>query len=200
MSDTLRLLTIPGLLVAILDPVTSAAQPGVLEVSAVQAGTKVLIHFSISKGTTCNDTRIERADTSLQFGVIGTIPGVCGDTESDQSYSFTDSLPRQGEENLYRISLAGLEYSDTVSLFVVPSAADLLLIFPNPVGDVLNASRPEPGTATMQIWNALGKLVHSSSINGSYIQLDVSHLGRGTYLLMVGSDGKPAYSSVFAKL
>jgi hypothetical protein len=179
---------------------TLAQSAAIISFTAEQVGEKVLLQFTFSKGHTCSDTRIQRADSSLAFATIGVIPGVCGSSESEESYTFIDSFPIHGEINAYRISLAGLSYSDTLSLEVVPARSGQLLLFPNPTADVIRISLPTMATRTIELWNDQGHLLLATETTEAFLALDLRSYSPGPYLVRAAEQGRTVYSATFIKL
>ena len=173
----------------------------VVAFTADQIGSRVLLAFTFGKGSTCNDTQIQRADTSLQFTTIGRILGVCGSVDREESYTYVDSFPSHGEVNHYRISLAGLGYSDTIALDVVPISDDALLLFPNPADYVLGYSIGvnTSGQHVITITDEQGRLVLEMTNTGYHGSASVAHLQAGAYSVKVRLDDGQLIAS-FIKL
>jgi hypothetical protein len=58
-------------------------------------------------------------------------------------------------------------------------------IYPNPGSGLLTISGLGSAMKTVQIWNSTGKLVHTTIMNASQNQLDLSHLSGGIYFLEI---------------
>ena len=65
------------------------------------------------------------------------------------------------------------------------------LLYPSPASTTLNVKAPSLGYAgaSIQIRDASGRVVHSSSIS-PIASVDVSHLARGAYLVKIISEGE----------
>lgn len=103
-------------------------------VSATLAGEQVNIAFSTLTERNNSFFTVEKSADGNLFREIGIIPSQ-GDSDSEQTYSFTDPLPFRGE-NIYRIRQTDLDgnftFSSTVEATYLPAEMDL---YPNPVGD-----------------------------------------------------------------
>ncbi|MEI8047889.1 MAG: T9SS type A sorting domain-containing protein [Bacteroidota bacterium] len=82
--------------------------------------------------------------------------------------------------------------------------AEGLNVFPNPASDQLTISFVDATSTalTVKIFNQLGKEVYKSSATNSadhsQMQIDISHLNSGTYIVQMIGDGK-IYSKHFVK-
>jgi len=72
-------------------------------------------------------------------------------------------------------------------------------LFPNPAGDQLNISMDGVNRKTqIKVYNLMGKLVMQQESANSLIQLNISKLSAGIYLVNV-NDGKETRSAKFIK-
>jgi hypothetical protein len=75
-----------------------------------------------------------------------------------------------------------------VTVGVNESAAVRILVYPNPVDDVLVVKYPtRSGNTDITIYNMLGMAVYKHAMTSSTQQLDVSHLAAGTYIVQVNN-------------
>ncbi len=63
--------------------------------------------------------------------------------------------------------------------------------YPNPVEDVLNIEYKENITS-VAVYNVLGQMVMERSVNAANVQVNMSTLSAGTYIVKVASDNKTA--------
>lgn len=93
---------------------------------------------------------------------------------------------------------------DTIACSAITSIDDSeiendLLIFPNPASNYLNVETGVRTQSVLNVFNSLGNCVLSRSItNSSTVNLDVSRLSKGVYLMRVSSDDK-SYTGRFVK-
>ncbi|MCS6905946.1 MAG: T9SS type A sorting domain-containing protein [Bacteroidia bacterium] len=57
-------------------------------------------------------------------------------------------------------------------------------VYPNPSKGLVNINLPQPQNATLQLFSNTGELIASYSIDAQSIELDLSHLPKGLYLLL----------------
>ncbi len=134
--------------------------------------------------------RMERSvGNALGFAAIGWVPG-SGDSRETRNYQFTDPNLLPGLTHYYRLRQededGSLHYSKVES--VAPrSAAGLLRLSPNPVGNLLYIGlpgQPEAETMLVSIWDASGRKVLEQRIAADQ-PVDVSGLPAGAYQVQV---------------
>ena len=81
-------------------------------------------------------------------------------------------------------------WSDTLLFNPQPTGIDEveqggIRLRPNPTRDRLTVERPDAGPATLEVFNAKGQKVLSTTTNQATVTLDVSSLSAGSYLLRV---------------
>lgn len=69
-------------------------------------------------------------------------------------------------------------------------AASSVKYYPNPIVDVLNISSGQSSISKVEMYNMLGQMVLSKSINGSLTSLNVSELDGGIYNVKIYSENK----------
>lgn len=62
-------------------------------------------------------------------------------------------------------------------------------LYPNPVKDVVTLSGHDT-IDTVEIYNAIGQLVHRETVNAAEAHISLQHMAAGAYLLLVHSDSK----------
>lgn len=79
---------------------------------------RIIIHWTIKAGRSCNGTGIYRSTDDFNWMLIGSIDGICGNNDEPVSYVFVDESPVFGAWNYYRLEL-GLEgFSGSVSIYL----------------------------------------------------------------------------------
>jgi hypothetical protein len=94
-----------------------------------------------------------------------------------------------------------LSFKNTIYLSTPENSQIGIYIYPNPVSSLLNIEIPGiVNNVSTEVYDILGnlKLNKSSSSNSGIIQIDVSSLPRGTYLLKLNS-GSSKISQRFIK-
>nr|WP_081659308.1 T9SS type A sorting domain-containing protein [Pedobacter glucosidilyticus] len=133
---------------------------------------------------------IERAGADGNFIKIGTV-SASGNSNRIINYQYLDANPLQGV-NYYRLKQIDLDaaflYSEIKSI-TAGIAKENLIVYPNPVEDILNVKIAlEQGISAVRINNLEGKRVFSKQINlsnGSIFNADVSFLKPGIYFIEI---------------
>ncbi|MCB0662391.1 MAG: T9SS type A sorting domain-containing protein [Saprospiraceae bacterium] len=117
-------------------------------------------------------------------------------------YSFADLHPFKGT-NYYRLketSLDGQESFHTVIAVSVNHADDAIKIYPSHPQQALFVNPGKEKIDHLYLVATDGKIVSSQSYNLEEISsLDVSHLAKGTYILVIETQGKKPQSFKFIK-
>jgi lysophospholipase L1-like esterase len=64
-----------------------------------------------------------------------------------------------------------------------------LLIYPNPVSDMVTLSYPKNKIATLELYNNIGQLIRKQEINNASTNLSLENLTKGIYIIRIISDG-----------
>lgn len=83
----------------------------------------------------------------------------------------------------------GVNFTTTGVLALDDHEINDLILYPNPVKDVVTLSSVEL-IESVGIHNAIGQLVYSASFNSNEVNLSLQNLSSGTYLLVVSSGNK----------
>lgn len=149
-------------------------------VKAYQQGTGVKVLWTSLSEINVGRYEIQRSSDAANFKTVGTI-ATTSNAAKQVDYSFLDARPANGS-NYYRIKAIDLDgketYTATVLVIIKGNAA--LIIYPNPVKDVLNIQLP--GKAALSLINQHGDVVISKTIENSG-SINVSHLPAGIYYL-----------------
>jgi hypothetical protein len=151
-----------------------------------------LISFTTASEINNAGFDIEQSSDGIDFQKIGWVEGN-GSTTEEKHYTFIDTKPSLGI-NYYRLRQVDydgrFEYSKIVSLMM---NSDDVIIFPNPVTDILNVQNAASGSYLIK--SVLGTIISQGELNAGG-QIDISHLPSGTYLFYPES-GRPL---IFNKL
>ena len=181
--DTRMTLFLRVLMLFLFTPLLSRSQV-VDGFYALQSGNRVVLHFTMKQGNTCNGIDILHSTDSLNYSIVGSIEGVCGSASFDIPYSYIDESPRINAINYYRLDLKQLGYSDIVSLHVYDHSKRLQL-FPNPATEVVRCYSSEgiSGSAAITVSGIDGKVHMQSVQTENPFDLDISFLSQGSYIL-----------------
>lgn len=96
---------------------------------------------------------------------------------------------------------------DKQKLFLVKKSSSALekiatndiLLFPNPVNDVLKIKHENTKNGTVEIYNMQGICIKKQAVSDTESKIDVSSIQSGSYILNFVENGKTIYSSMFLK-
>lgn len=146
---------------------------------------EVYLSWTISRGSNCNGIGIERSTDNSMFEEIGYIPGICGNANFAQPFSFIDPAPAGNYVNYYRLKLGLQGYSDTTSIEFLKITDQGFRIYPNPATDqtevVFQNQRSE--THELEIFSLTGRLVHRITTIQNTIPIDTHSFSPGYYLI-----------------
>ena len=166
--------------------------------SGFQQGSSVQLLITISGGNTCQGIEIERAEDSIHFYAVGSIAGICGSNEKDESYTFTDYSPLQNQKNYYRLLLGQLGYSPVtvVSFF---NFEDGMLLFPNPAIENTILYFPNESNETLEInlYDAAGRLAFTTSTRNSSVTIQTGNYDGGLYHVIIRQNGSILFRTKF---
>lgn len=162
--------------------------------SGFQSGTYIQLSFTISGGNTCQGIEIQRSADSIHFITIGSIAGICGSIEKDESYFFDDILPIANQLNYYRLLLGQLGYSTTIA---VPyyQFDDGILLFPNPTLDqaTLYYRNEKNELFDISIFDASGRPHMQFTTRDTSVPIETKSLPAGIYFVTVQQSGTIRY-------
>jgi hypothetical protein len=171
--------------------------------SVFTASTSVGIRFTVTKGPQCSGYTILHSTDSLNFIQIYNYPGVCGDMNSNQDYSYTHTNPAINQVNYYKIDLFPIEVSSVQRIYVSDHPIPTILLYPNPVVniyDILNIKIYNVSNVRLvgAIYNQFGKPVKTLDLT---TQVDLSSayindLENGMYVMWL-NDGTNVFSAKF---
>jgi len=128
---------------------------------------------------------LERSQDLRNWEVIALVDGK-GTSFESTNYNHTDNKPNQGA-NYYRIKQidfnGNMAYSKTL---LIEFSIGEILVFPNPVREVLTISLAQKSAGTLIVYNLQGQLILSEAIdNAQKVELDLAALQTGIYLLSI---------------
>ena len=136
--------------------------------------------------------------------IIGEITNITGATAADYiSVQFTPPSTGTYKINfrVYTISTQGLLYLDNIQveetgvMSIKENTLDGLILYPNPVKDILTLDSAEP-LDKIEVFNSLGQLVLSENPGTAKTTINLEGQPTGVYLLTVQSDNKAKTSRV----
>jgi hypothetical protein len=158
-------------------------------------GNDIRLDFTISKGITCNEYQVLKSYDSTNFNILYDYSGVCGNTNSDQSFSYTDAGVQKNTYLYYKILIPPFDYSKMVRMFVDQknTKKNLLYTYPQPVVDLVTIylENENYDDYTLRIMDCNGTMRRELKLNAyKYITTNVSDLEHGLYcILLIDSGG-----------
>ncbi len=156
--------------------------PIVKDFFAEQRNETVYLQWTIKEGQTCNDIYIERSANNINFERIGLISGVCGSSDADVIYSYTDSIPIPNQINYYRLEIGTQGFTTVLSINTHVTGQKPFRILGNPVKAKLKIIFDSEGLKTLNIFDISGDKVMRKKFSGKGISIDTRELPSGVYL------------------
>ncbi|RYY55080.1 MAG: T9SS type A sorting domain-containing protein [Chitinophagaceae bacterium] len=163
-----------------------------LSYDLIMAGTnKVLLTWETSSEDNNSHFEVERSTDGRNYQSVGRVEGK-GSRDLGANYSFTDQLPGS-EITYYRLKqfdLDGRFKELGVKSVKAQGSSTAPSVYPNPVqGSTLtllagNAALPAPYSIT----DLQGRVIRTGLVQQSRQELNVESLGRGTYLIRLGTE------------
>ena len=171
-----------------LNGIDLATSPLPVEIISFDATTKesqVLLNWSTASELNNNYFEMEWSNDGRSFEPIGMIRGN-GTTSEVNHYQFLHNKPAAGV-NYYRLKQVDFdgqfEFSSTKTAKI--ERVDLVSIFPSTADQEINILKPE-GNSEVVIYHINGQMVQTiSNDSSSLLTLDIGHLPRGQYIVMV---------------
>ncbi|MEI9943355.1 MAG: SBBP repeat-containing protein [Chitinophagaceae bacterium] len=132
---------------------------------------------------------IEHSSDGIHYMSIGTV-AAAGNSSTTLQYNFTDNNPLAGA-NFYRLKVVDIDGTFSYSEIRVLNfnGTKTILIYPNPARERLTITGAETGME-LRLLNAAGQELSSFIITGNTIQLDISKLRTGCYIVQAVEDNR----------
>lgn len=170
----------------------------ITDFTALLQNESVVINWYATYETNFKEFEIERSTNGTDFLKIGTVQG-----KNLANYSFTDQNLPQATVVYYRLKMVDIdgkfEYSKIVPVKLNNSLKNNILIYPNPVKNVLKIQLKSvlAENSQLQIVDLTGRTVMQSTLKNrsNVITEDVSKLPAGRYILRILSSAEVINSS-----
>jgi len=168
----------------------------------------ILLHWTTATETNNDGFIVQRLREPSTWEDLGFVKGV-GNSSRSQSYTFLDTTAFNGR-NFYQLKQmdhngeTATSKTIQVALEANPKASNLLRVYPNPAGNLLNivieaASLLDEQT-TITMTNMAGTPVTSSYPTGPTTQFEISGLTKGIYVILVKFANGTTLQTKFQKL
>ncbi|TVR38290.1 MAG: T9SS C-terminal target domain-containing protein [Cryomorphaceae bacterium] len=166
-----------------------AQHPILDDFSVFQHHDQVYLSWVISRGNTCNGITIERSTDGAGFSEIGYIAGICGSPDFAQPFSFIDTNPAKNQINYYRLELGLQGYTEVRSVEFIHAPDDGFILRPNPASYMVQMlfRNPRSQEHVVELYNLSGALVLQHNTLDQQVELDISRVPAGVYLLRLTS-------------
>lgn len=178
------------------------AQSRIYNFTALALGDSVRLSFTVlASSVTCANYEVLKGSDSLTLSPIFVYPGICGGTTSNELHSYTDISPNKLTPNFYQIFIPPNDYS-LVKRVDLAASFTSLLVYPQPVEDILNISIKDRKNYyyEINIYDRNGRKKGFSSGNVTdKISIDVSGFAEGVYAFYIVTNGGDSYRGKFLK-
>lgn len=153
----------------------------------IPSNTQIFLRFGLAAGNICNGIGIERSPDGVHFETVGEIPGVCGQPDSNQYFTFVDPAPKANRRNFYRLEFGGFGHSDVVEIFWIPDQGKAYVITQDLhqqlLGIWLNSVNGTP--ARIDFFLLSGQKFFSKEIQERPLNISTQGWKPGTYLYFI---------------
>lgn len=172
----------------------------VIQFDAILSGGKTIVTWTVGAGSTCESVVVQRSTDSTNFLDIYTYPSICGNSTTDEKYSWIDPNPISYSLNYYRLKIENVDFTNNR---LVDNNSRIrpgeLSIYPNPSNGKTTFwfEHKVSRSYQVQIYNPKGQLeFKNTTINTNSFELDVSFLSSGLYwVFILDENGVATYNS-----
>jgi hypothetical protein len=156
--------------------------------TADKSGEKVVLHWQVTNELNNSYYEIERSNGNGTYTKIGTVTAQGGGATS--SYQFVDANPTLAGSNFYRIKQVDKDgrYSYTPIRLIKFDTKNIFTVTPNPATNFINIYTSDLGLR-VNLFDANGKKVASNVMSSGSLQLNLSGLSKGIYMIVAEKDG-----------
>jgi hypothetical protein len=186
-----RLLTI---LLSTVLPMLAMAQrphPILTEFSGFRQDDGIMLKWVIAGGNQCNGISIYRALEQGGFVRVGNIAGICGSTDSDETYTFLDTTALRNRDNSYRLELGWQGYTEVITVFFSDLSLGRHARLTDPVDGSVRFifDNPRQLPVNIELFDIAGVAVIRETTRNTEFLLRQDGLRPGVYIYRIGTDG-----------
>ena len=155
--------------------------------TAEKTGQAALLRFEIKNEANTDRYDVEYSVNGVDFDVLGTIKAKSGD---NNSYEFLHSKPMAQKNNYYRLKQFDKEGRFTYSVIRLLrfNATNVITITPNPASDFIKVYSTLT-SLKVNLFDAAGRRLVSKIITNGSGEINISHLSKGTYMVVAENNG-----------
>ena len=159
----------------------------------------MVLRWVIRGGNTCQGMKIYRGETDVAENQIGLISGICGSTDSDETYEYVDSSAIANIFNYYRIEFGTQGLSEPVGVFFKRFGNDDVLVLPDPINDRAQIlfDNQDHHSAMLLIVNTLGQIVDRKSTVSEEFDVRMNGWKDGLYYFQIVVNGEKKTGKLF---
>ncbi len=200
----IQTLTAPNVILTqgLLQPGASSGAPlpvTLLFFNGKSVNNQTVLSWTTSQEINNHHFDVERSLNGVHFQVLGQVPGAANSPVA-KTYSFTDPGPYP--DTYYRLKQVDVDGNYSYSTIIKVQLPQLLThrIYPNPTkGPLYLSLAGNPQIAEVVVMDMNGRIMLRKVVNATnWIELDVSHLPRGSYFISVQRSGT-VWSCKFVK-
>lgn len=141
---------------------------------AIKDKNRVILLWTMKKGSTCIGTGILRSTDGINFEKIGEVSEVCGDLEKQKTYQYIDQEPVIGATNYYVLELG---FSGKTEPPVKTSFRDFggksSIVIANPGKNVtIYFNNPDQDLYTFRLYSSIGNPVFSANTRAEELTIE----------------------------
>ena len=159
-----------------------------------------LLQWTTLQETNTSDFIIERSSDGIHYEAIGIVPAN-GTTTTVSKYQFTDKQMATGV-NYYRIKTVDIDAKYTYSPVRTANYSDIdftISLLPNPVTKGTVFVNTSVNSNRIEVRDAIGRLVKTVNVKGTYNAVDVHQLNKGMYFVTVVTDNGSKIEKLFVE-
>lgn len=167
-----------------------------------QLNNTIVAEFTIEAGTSsCNGIELERSTsgTNQVFEVIGIIPGICGESEFEESYLLVDNNPPANDTIYYRLNMGNIGKSEVLPFVFVEFTGEIT-IYPNPSAGLVNLrfENNENLSCNVTISSPEGRIIVSQDFSSAFhVKYQLDDFSPGLYLCTITTEDNVQRNSSF---
>ena len=168
--------------------------------SAEQFNDDVLVKWTVGLGQTCYTVIIERSlDSQMDFEALYTYPGVCGNANAEENYSYTYSSPHKNTQSFYRLNL-GNGFTKAVPVWFVDYGEEGYILMQDIVAHqvVLRFLNPYTKPFSLSVYNLSGqRTMQIENIKSDELAFSTLDFPKGCHVFRLTDNDGASYTGKF---
>lgn len=168
--------------------------------TATKNNATALLQWTTIEETNTSEFILERSTDGLHYAAIGSVPA-SGNTNTITKYQYTDKQLATGV-NYYRIKTMDKDGKYLLSPVRTVNYSDndfTISLLPNPATKGMVYINTSVNCNRIEVRDAIGRLVKTVTVKGTYNPLDVNGLKKGMYFITVVTDNGSKIEKLFVE-